>query len=502
MVGAGIAGLATGLFLARRGIPVVVMAGPRKPVGAPVDLLGRRDDLQLLTARARAVLAAEAPEVLAYLTGAGETGTTGLVGPSPTEDPLPTLVGYRGQEGDSALRLFGVRRSTLESALRAAAVAQPGFELRCGSAATGLLTNPLPAGLCTVRGLTTDAGLVHAGVVVDAGGGQSTFANRHHGCHHPHRVGTGGATATWSRDAPTGFWYLARSYRLGTHASPRGVTAVSAALDRYGVELLSTAGDVFSLAFTAPADDRELLDALSAPPRFDAAAAMVEPLAPWVDPDVATPVGGVKVLCSARNRFGPATGALGLHAVGHAACRTDPAHGRDLTLTLLGAQHLARVLQSYSDPHTRAEAAEAFATTELAPWVDASVARDHARLQRWQPDVLPPEPRWWPSTSDADARLAARRDPLAWRLVARMDNGLARPDEVLERSDLAAAVSRVRESGWRPPGPRAPDREELLAAALGVPAFPDKTRATSAAAVQRSLSTPAAPASGSPSTWR
>src|SRR6185369_5998065 len=78
--------------------------------------------------RGRRVLATFAPDVLDALLGAGAE-----------EQHLSTWLRGPGEPGDEDLVYLWVRRPVIEWALRRAAAAEPGVELRPGATATGLL---------------------------------------------------------------------------------------------------------------------------------------------------------------------------------------------------------------------------------------------------------------------------------------------------------------------------------------------------------------------------
>jgi 2-polyprenyl-6-methoxyphenol hydroxylase-like FAD-dependent oxidoreductase len=443
-----VAGLAAALFLARRGHPVVVLERDPDPTPPTVALAGRSRrratpqaaHSHAFLARCRALLAAEAPDVLHALDDAGVRAAV------LTRALPPALEGFAPEPGDDELVVHNARRSVFEWVLRRTVEAEPGIELRLGTAVTGLGQD---AG--RVRGVRTDHGPVAADVVVDASGRRSAQAP-------PDR-----------RQVPCGIAYLTRFYQLrGAEPGPlnRGFTH-GASFDRYSCLVFPADNGTFSVTFGVLPEDRALR-VLRDPAAFDSAATAIPAIAPWIHPDVSRPTTDVAFMTSLHNLIRPPTGCepSGLHAIGDAACVTNPAHTRGTTLALVAAQRLARAVTEHpADAGARAAEMAAFARDELTLWVEDSIAQDAARLARWRPGEPTEAPRWRGVVSNGDAYLAAQRDAGAWRAFTRLQNSLARPDEVLDDPALVAAVARVRASGWTPPRHDAPSHDDLVALA-------------------------------------
>lgn len=470
VVGGSVAGLATALFLAHRGVPSVVLEQDATPVpDAPTGAGAwhRRSTPQAahshaFLARSRSILAAEAPEVLDLLAAAG-------VREARLADPAvrpATIEGFVPMADDDRLVVLNARRATFEWALRRAAMAHPDVELRVGVAAAGVELDATGA-RARVLGVRTAGGdrsadLVPADVVVDAGGKRSSL----------HAVPA-------VRDVPCGIAYLTRFYRLRGRpgAEPtalnRGFTH-GASFDRYSCLVFPADAGAFSVTFGILPEDRDLRGLLDTA-AFDAAARSIPSIAPWVDPTVAEPTTGVALMSSLRNVLRPPAGdgdgtdgdPLGLHAVGDARCVTNPAHTRGCTLALASARALAAaVVEHPTDLAAQADVMAAWCHGELAEWVEDSIAQDAARLARWRPGVEPEPPRWTTPVTNGQAYLAAQRDPVAWRAFSRLQNAVAPPRAVLTDGDLGAAVARVEASGWRPPPAEAPSHDELVAIAV------------------------------------
>jgi flavin-dependent dehydrogenase len=454
VVGGSVAGLAAALFLARRGHSVVVLERD----GTPLPDVGGAGHWRRPTtpqaahshaflARCHSILASEAPEVL---DGFREAGVREAV---LSQALPPALEGYRPEPDDDELVVLNARRSTFEWAMRRVVEREPGVEVRAGVAATGL--DVRVNGTSRVAGVATDHGTVAADVVVDAGGKRS-----------PVRGWAGADDAAAPRDVPCGISYITRFYQLWAgEPGPlnRGFTH-GASYDRYSCLVFPADDGAFSVTFGVLPEDRAMR-ALLEPAAFDAAARAVPSIAPWVDPEVATPTTDVALMASLRNilRQPLPDGPLGLHSIGDARCVTNPAHTRGTTLALLAAQRVADAVTDHAREPGDQAAAMAVFTDELAAWVEDSVAQDAARLARWRPDEPPPEPAWSPPVSNGAAYLAAQRDATVWRAFTRLQNALALPSEVLADPGVSAAVDQVHASGWRPPPSEAPDHDELVA---------------------------------------
>ena len=466
VVGGSVAGLSAALFLARRGHCVVVLERDAAPTPATVEQAGawrRRATPQAahshaFVARCRTILAAEAPDVLAALVDAGVRQAV-LADDRPDTDCGAGAGADAGNaaDPDAELVVLNARRSVFEWVLRQAAERQPGVELRTGVTVTGIDTSR--NGRVWVTGVATDAGPVPADVVVDAGGKRS-----------PVRSWTA-ANQTAERDVPCGISYVTRFYRLRDHEPGRlnrGFTH-GASFDRYSCLVFPADNGAFSITFGVLPEDKAMR-VLMDPAAFDAAAGAIGAIAPWVDPDVSIPTSDVALMASLRNLLHAPSGGqpLGLHAIGDACCVTNPAHTRGTTLALLAAQRVADAVTDHAgDALGQNEAMAVFTTGELSAWVEDSVAQDAARLARWRPDQAPPESLSVTAVSNGDAAVAAQRDGDAWRAFTRLQNVLARPDEVLGDPAMAAAIARVNRSGWRPTPIQAPDHDELVAIAAG-----------------------------------
>jgi 2-polyprenyl-6-methoxyphenol hydroxylase-like FAD-dependent oxidoreductase len=164
VAGGGVAGLAAALALARAGHDAVVLERDVvDPRAAPLDVFdverrGIPHYLQPHTflPRGRRLLSAWAPDVLGALVEAG----------ADPQDLAAKLHGAR-EPGDEELVYLWVRRPVIEWALRRAAAAEPGVEIRAGVRVTGLVTSDGGAPRATAVAVD-DGDPVRGDVVVDA----------------------------------------------------------------------------------------------------------------------------------------------------------------------------------------------------------------------------------------------------------------------------------------------------------------------------------------------
>jgi len=160
VLGAGVAGLAAALLLARAGHEVTLVERDPLVSGSPEDAFDwpRRGIPHFLQPhafipRGRAELRTRLPDVYADLLAAGAWDV----------DLRPKLPGGSVVPEDEVLQYLGVRRPVLEWALRRAVSRQDGIAVRAGERVRGLVVEDARE---TGEGL--DGGQLPAGLVVDA----------------------------------------------------------------------------------------------------------------------------------------------------------------------------------------------------------------------------------------------------------------------------------------------------------------------------------------------
>ena len=359
-----------------------------------------------------------------------------------------------GDVGGPSDARMGVRstRETFERALREAACAMPGFELRHGHVDAVLQARGRAGGL-VVDGVTLEAELV-----VDASG-RSGRVTRELGP----RTGIGG---------PCGIAYVDRVYRLRPGRDPGPMTnaiAWQADLDGYQCLVFRHEQGMFSVVILRGVADTGLRDLRHAP-AFDAAVAAIPGLDVWTDPERAEPVTDVLPGGPLQNVYRSQCtedGELvlpGLVFVGDSVATTTPNFGRGITTTMWQCEALISLLD-----HDSGDLAEvglsfdAWATDLMRPWVQDHIRMDDDRVGRWSGkdiDVNAPLPSDLILTA-AQVRPEIMASAGAYLSMAGLPASL-REAEPLAREAYAG--------GWRPafsPGPSGAELTEIVSHAVG-----------------------------------
>jgi 2-polyprenyl-6-methoxyphenol hydroxylase-like FAD-dependent oxidoreductase len=439
IIGAGPTGLVMGIGLANRGHRVVAVdrdggpaadgSWPRKGVMQFHHAHGFRPQIGNLLRR-------EAPQAW----------TNWLAnGAEPIEMPLPGLglvpAGMRS------------RRATFESAVRTAALTQPGLTIRQGH------VNEVTTAHGKASGIRVDGEPVEADLVLDASGRSS-------------RVNRDLRTAP-SIGGPCGIAYVDRQYQLreGVPTPPlANPLAWQGDYQGYQVIIFLHERGIFSTLIIRNTSDRSLVP-LRHNDAFDAAAAAIPGLAAWTDPTISRPItdvlpGGplLNYYRSQRNADGEIA-LPGLVFVGDSVCTTTPSFGRGLTTSYLQAGELLRLIDLHGDDG-RAIGTEfnSWCDQNMRPWVEDHHLMDNALADRWAGKDI-----------DLDGRLpsdlimrAAVQDPSINQAIGPYVSMLGLPSCLDAVEPKAKAVYR---SGWRPELTPGPSRAELAdIASRAVPA--------------------------------
>ena len=480
VVGAGVAGLGSALALGRAGHQVTVLERDATPLPADPDAAfwwDRRGAPQVrhshaFLARLRNLLRDRHPDVLAALLEAGATELRFAEAmPETIDDPSP-------RPGDEDLVALACRRTTFEWVLRKAALAAPGVALLDGVAVDGLTATDDPSGLRRATGVHLADGRTIAGDLVVLAGGRRGDV--------PAWFEAIGAARVEEDDEDTGIVYWSRFYKLAGDA-PATEGPIGADLGYLKFAVFQGDNGTFSVTLATPNEDAELR-ALSAPERFDAAAAAMEPIAPWLAAGVSEAITEVHPMARLRNRIRrfvvegrPA--ALGVVAVGDAHTCTNPLYGRGCSLGMVHAELLADTVaaaDAFDEPfHLAVEAA---AREQIEPWYRASVMQD--RAQRAEAHRLLLEARGEaaePADGDDDPELvqrqmmravlrdgllpALRTDATVFRAFLRGFNLLDSPTALMQDTEVMAKVLEAYQGRdeREPDPPLGPDRAELLA---------------------------------------
>jgi 2-polyprenyl-6-methoxyphenol hydroxylase-like FAD-dependent oxidoreductase len=418
IVGAGPTGLFIAIALARRGRDVVVV--DRDPGPSSHGRWQRKGVMQFHQAhtfRRQVIdaLRAEMPDALDDLIAAGATIAT-----TPDSGPTSLLC----------------RRMMFERVLRNTAKTQ-GVTLVTGHV-DGLLRERGRAIGVSVRGHTLAAELV-----IDASGRGSRFANAIRG---PAEGGDCGAT------------YVSRQYQLRKGATPGPVNSpigLSLSYPGYVAVVFLHDNRTFSITFVHDGSDKRLRR-LRDIDIFEAAACAVPQLSEWIEPTRSRPITPVLPGGRMYNSYRGQAVLTGMISVGNAVCTTTPLAGRGVALALLQAGELVRILDDEHDIASATIEFDQWCTDHIRPWFDDHRYTDADRVRRWSgQDVDLPRPL----PSDLIVA-AADADPALSAIV-----GPYRSMDALPAS-LAPAERRALEiyaSGWRPPVPEGPTRDELSA---------------------------------------
>jgi 2-polyprenyl-6-methoxyphenol hydroxylase-like FAD-dependent oxidoreductase len=460
VMGGGIAGLATALFLARGAHEVTLFEQEATDPGKSLDesffqrprpRVPQAVQPHALLGPARAVLKARTPDVYARLLdlGAWEQHEFDWFAEHPPYRP-----------GDDGLVLVRLRRIVLESALRTAVHAQSNITMYVGEAVRGLVTEPGADGLPRVTGLHFAGGTVGTDLVVDAAGRRSPVA--------------GWLTAADARTPETGTHRVGLAYACRWYRTGRSVTSAMP-------HVPYTSATPYALSIAFPSDNDLLgaalvctvkdptLPALRDPATFDALARLFPSTGAWLSTGP-RPVGKVHVMAGLDNRWSPTADesgpvATGVIRVGDALVHTNPTMTQGISLALWAAGHIADTAHRADRPDEFARSYDCWTRDMLKPWFDLQVLADRdneARLSGTSPAV-----------EDEQARLRAARfpcaleDPVVMRAWAQARHMMRTPHEA-----FAAAEVKDRIEKWltrqpearRPPTGPSRDTWETIAA--------------------------------------
>lgn len=449
IVGAGPTGLYTAVALARRGHQVTVIDRDPGPDGG--RWRDRKGVMQFhhphhFRQQVADALQAEMPEVWHGLLAAGAVPAV-----------LP------GQPGVPAG--LHCRRVTFERVLRSAAQAEPGVRLRTGHVDA----------VCAERGRVTGVRVggrrVDADLVIDAGGRAGRLTRTLRGP---------------AEGGDCGIAYVSRQYQMlpGAATGPVNMPfGVMVSYPGYVAAVFIHDNRIISVLIARASADRPLA-ALRTRAAFEAAARAIPALAAWTDPGrsrALTPVlPGGRLYNSYRGQLTEAgrVALAGLIYAGDAVCTTNPAAGRGVTTSLLQARRLIALLEVHRLDFTSCSLAfDYWCAVHIKPWFEDHVYWDADLIRRWSGqdvDLARPLP---PDLIMA----AAQADPEIAKAAGPYQAMLAPP------SSLDAIQARARDmyaSGWRPPVPPGPTRDELaglVTAAAGSLGYPAEDAALSAA---------------------
>lgn len=441
VMGGGISGLATSLFLSRRDHHVTVIERDDAPPAAPPDEVfagwERRGVPQArqphaFLGRSVRVLRAEAPDVLDDLLAAGVLRVPIDLGDGP---------------GDA---IVCGRRLVYEAVLRSAVEREANVRMHNHAAVEDMVLEP--ARVPIVRGVRLESGdQLDADLVVDAAGRRSPTA----------RVLAAHGLRPLAEEAQEcGFLYISRHYRL--HAGFDYPSVNVPIIANFGwAAAMAFPGDngTFSLLALVAAIDplrRELISDSG----FASFLSQVPLTAPWLA--AGEPISKIRTMARVENRYrrlvdddGPIV--TGMVLVGDSCLHTNPTAGRGVSLAMAHAEHLASMV----DVVTTAGGAVAFdewTAANVGTWYGPQAGADASLVRRMEAAVrggeVPP-PDHLEQVRAVMIALSKQPGP-ATLPMRRMHNLVALPAEVLgdpSALETAAAFLAANPDATRSPGP-------------------------------------------------
>ena len=439
VLGSGLAGLTTGMLLARDGHRVTVLerdpAAPPPPERAEEAWDGwqRRGVNQfrlphLMLPRWWAQLRAELPDIQPSLEAAGARSLNVLEAlPEERRGPL--------RPDDDRFDTVTARRPVLEAAL--ARVAETaGVRIRRGVTVTGVTT--VADAVPRVTGvLTADGRTVRADLAVDCGGRRSAL---------PAWLRAAGIRPGAEQRADSGFVYYGRHFRSRTGEQPAALASNLQHYDSVSVLTLPADGPTWSVVITTSARDKALR-ALRDPDRWHAAIAGYPLAAHWAEGE---PISGIDVMAGIEDRYrrlvvDGVPVATGVVAVGDSCAATNPSLGRGASMAVIHGCLLRDLLRE-TDPDDHDKLARRFdeATAKvIEPLYQMTLWFDRHRLAEIDADVAgqpyrPDDPRWQAGKALAAASL---HDPELARAFTSIGAFIALPGEVFAAPGVAERVA-------------------------------------------------------------
>jgi 2-polyprenyl-6-methoxyphenol hydroxylase-like FAD-dependent oxidoreductase len=458
VLGGGLCGLASALMLARDGHEVTVLERDPGPVPETPERaweawerggVAQFRQAHYMQPRGRQVLGAELPDVLDAIreAGAAELHWPRML-PRTIEDRSP-------RPGDEELMTVTARRPTLEQAMASAAERQEGLTVRRG-AAVGRLETRVHAGSVHVTGVRTEDGAtLCCDLVVDATGRRSRM---------PALLREAGGPEAAEEGGDSGFVYYTRFFRSADGSTPAPRGPLNSPFESHSILTLPADAGTWSVTLYGAAADPPLKRFRHEP--VWTAVMRASPLhAHWLEGEPMTgilPMGGVLD----RRRRLPADGTLtGVALLADAWACTNPSVGRGMSFGLMHGTLLRDTLREHEGGSAAFAAAwDEVTEREMAPWYEATVSADRARMEQLRaardggPYVVPADPA---SRLRAALPLAMGVDADAFRAGMEIVGCLALPSEVFARPGMAERVTKAAASrgDFRLPGP---GRAELL----------------------------------------
>lgn len=386
IIGAGIAGLATGLALQQEGREVILIdkdaPPPTSPDQSDADFAFKEWQRKGVThlrhshaflARLYKIIRDDYPDLLTALLNAGCRELT-------FEDMLPPALAknYVPDSEDKDFTILSSRRSTFEYVIRKFVEAQPGITLLTNTQVTGLGSTRTPDGTLMLTGIdiqTANGENDHivTDIIVDAGG-RLSFAEKW--------LEAKGVDIT-APEAPTGIIYYTRHYRLrpGQSEPQRSEAPATGDLGYLKFGIFPADNDHYSITLAVSEEEEELRKAVVDPDIFDATCAAIPGLKPWIDASRAESVSRVfgmgKLFTRWRELLPDGKPALlNFYPIGDAYIRTNPLYGRGCSFAFVEAEGLKQALNTHTDPAARLAAYVKYAEKEVRPYYTTMLKQD------------------------------------------------------------------------------------------------------------------------------
>ena len=473
VVGASIAGLATALELAGRGMEVVLVEADPAPDADSVEdaflRWSRRRVPQsrhshVFLARLCNMLRPAYPDLYARLLEAGAVELRLL------DFPPVSLGRVIPELGDEDLATIGCRRTTFEWVLRRYVSERPQVHILCGTTTEGLLAHAGdPPWVWGVKVATDERRrTIAADLIVDATG---------RGSHAADWLAEIGAARPYERRSPSGVLYYTRFYRRRPDRDfpPPGREPTMADFGWIKYAIFPADNRAYSITFAAHLSEQRL-KVLSNAEAFETMVRALPGIAAFVDPQLSEPlpVLGRDVLAmggleNCLRRFVDDEGqplAANFFVVGDAAYHTNPLYGRGTSQAFMHARFLGEALDAAAGAAVRAARfLDDAAREEIEPFYRASVSADGHASRQVGATPASVVHRLYDSFFEDGVIPATRVDPIVFRAFVRMMNMLETPEDAFFRPEIIERVIAV----WMRPGgrqrfaPTVPDPERIIA---------------------------------------
>ncbi len=459
VLGAGTAGLATALALARDGHHVtLVERDPVAPSAAEDAFAWERKGIphfqqpHAFGPRGRKVMKEQFGDVYAALIEAGANDV----------DLRAKLPGAP-EPGDGDLQYLGIRRPLIEWGLRKAVLEGSNIEIVSGLFARGVRLDDDRLVAVSVDGTSIDVD-----VVVDAMGRRSPMSGW---------LAEQGLATPKQERSECGVIYYSRYYQVRPGLElPDGPWLLSPRGDLGYMGYASFPGDngTFAAALGVPTGVSEL-KVFKDEGAFEAAVDRIPVLRMWVDPDLVDPITPVLAMANLQNtiRLHDESTPLGLFPVGDAYCHTDPVLALGLSFSLIHALETARALREHEDPRDAFGAYSAATMPALRERYDLATGLDEQRLRMWtgHPVDFAHRDGDYASFSMVATGAAAMVDPGICRVFLRriglLDSTRVLDDDIALQEKIEGIFA---EMMTKPRPAQGPAKDEMLALCQRAPA--------------------------------